>query len=172
MTTSNEELAHKAIVLKLFKLYRYLDGKKLDDLRALTEMYLEPVKRFSVEAVARAFESIRDGGVEEAKDWLPQVPRWVAEVRRFDRPVNPVIELHNGLIEMYFGDRRVDMRGLTTEEQDTIIRNHGMIGGKMVDGKLVGGKNAALLSLEDKRAVLRGLAAPDQPFQIPKLRKV
>lgn len=48
---------------------------------------------------------------------------------------------------MDWGRGRVDMRGLTTEEQDQIIDAGGMIGKQ----------NAATLNLEEKRAALKGI---------------
>lgn len=163
MTTSKDEeaeaLAKERLILKLFKLYRYLDGKAD---RALTEQYLAPVLRFTTQAVALAYESIRDGGLEEGKDWLPQVPRWVSHVRRYER-ASPPIALHNGLIQMDFGHGMVDMRGLTTEEQDQIRRQHGLT---------ADGKNMALMSLDEKRASLKLIEGPKAKRITPKIQRM
>lgn len=68
-----------------------------------------------------------------------------------DAGKKPAPGKYNGLIEMDWGHGRVDLRGLTNDEQDAIIRNHGMIG--------IGenAKDAALMSLEEKLAALRDL---------------
>ena len=90
MTTKTDEaeaLAKERLILKLFKLYRYLDGKAD---RALTEQYLEPVHQFSLDAVKFAYERYRDGQVDEdSKTWLTSVPNWIGQVRFCQRITAP-----------------------------------------------------------------------------------
>lgn len=161
-----ETLAKETVLLSLYKLYRYLDGKTEKALRELTREYLPPLDRFTSKATRQAYEAIRDGDVPEAVEWLPSVPRWVGLVKTFDRAQRgPLVLLHNGLIDMDFGHGRIDMRGLTEKEQDRVIALGGVISGR----------NMALLSLDEKRASLNGLPAPDSPrieAPSPRLRKM
>jgi hypothetical protein len=145
--------AKRVSIYNLLKGYWQL-AEKLD--RSLLSTYVEAVEDCSAEAVATACKRIASGqaGLNTS---FPPTPADVAErARMIDALRKPGPELLNGLIEMDWGHGRVDMRGLTTEEQDVLIRGHGM----------VGGKNAALLDLEGKRKALkeaRQLAPPKPP---------
>ncbi len=178
--TATDDKAKKAAILSMMHGFPSSQGHITE---GTLGAYMLAVSDASAEAVKRSCGQFLAGKVPDRNNgFLPTAAELSANARAWDAAIAQVTAdqelaklnkpIENGLIQMDFGHGMVDMRGLTTAEQDAIINANGMIGGKMVDGKLVGGKNAALLSLEDKRAVLRGLAAPDQPFQIPKLRKV
>jgi len=104
------------------------------------------------EAVQQACDRIASGRAPGVNSNFPPTPADVAiSARLFEdiaaRGEGRELRLHNGLIEMDWGRGRVDMRGLTTEEQDQIIDAGGMIGKQ----------NAATLNLEEKRAALKGI---------------
>ncbi len=153
--SSAESKAKRLKVLDTLEGYHSLIGK---DLTGLTNSLVRAADPYPLDVVLEACKRL----AQVCK--FPPTPADMTEwCEHFYAAMHPkVVPLYNGLISMDFGHGSVDMRGLTTAEQETIRRNNGKIGAK----------NAALLSLEDKRAALRGLAAPDQPFQIPKLRKI
>jgi hypothetical protein len=152
MIYSEENKAAKAAAI-----YELLSGywqlaEKLND--ALLATYERAVEECDVESVALVCSRIASGqaGLNTS---FPPTPADIAErARLLDEGRKPSPELYNGLIEMDWGHGRVDMRGLTTEEQDVVIRAHGKL------GEL----NLALVSLDGKRAAIRShlkrLAAP------------
>lgn len=139
---------------KTVRIYRLLRGywqlaEKLDE--GLLESYVEACADVSVEAVSLACQRIASGqaGLNTS---FPPSPADIAErASMLDAAARPRIPLHNGLIEMDWGHGRVDLRGLTTEEQDKLIELRGMT---------PDGRNAALLTLEEKRASLEVKALP------------
>lgn len=143
--------------------------------------YVLAVADVSLEAVKRSCGQFLSGLVPDRNNgFLPTAAELSANARAWDAAIAQVTADHelarlgtkieNGLLEMDFGHGVVDMRGLSTAEQDAIINNNGMIGGTMDRGHLVGAKNAALMSLDEKRTALRALPAPNGGFPIPQLR--
>lgn len=137
----SDEKAKKIKILDMLSGYSNLIGK---DLTGLTKALAREADPYPLDVVTAAAEH------------LPRVckfPPTQADVfeacERFNAMLHPkVTELYNGLLEMDWGHGKVDMRGLTVSEQDIIIKNHGMIGGK----------NAAMMSLEQKREAIRNPA--------------
>lgn len=148
--------------VKRVAIYNLLRGywqlaEKLD--KAMLSSYLDAVEDCSAESVVRACKRISSGqaGLNSS---FPATPADIAErAAAIDETVRERVPQYNGLIEMDWGHGRVDLRGLTNDEQDQIIRGHGMIGDK----------NAALLSLEAKRDALRVAKrlAPPAPVKVP-----
>lgn len=126
--------------------------------QATVSAYTDAVRAYSTEAVRAAYEDYRDQKVA-GHDYRfpPTAPLFAGRARMhqniFDRAagVSDGIKLYNGMLDMDFGNGRVDLRGLTAAEQDVIIANGGRLNGK----------NAALLTLDQKRAeIARSLPAP------------
>jgi hypothetical protein len=149
------------------------------------EAYLVAVEDVSPDAVRRSCAQFLSGKVpDHSNAFMPTAAELSANARAWDAAIGQLTadrelarlgtKIENGLLEMDFGHGMVDMRGLSTAEQDVIINNNGMIGGAMDRGHLVGGKNAALMSLEEKRAALRALPAPesDKTVPMPKLQRM
>jgi len=69
--------------------------------------------------------------------------------------------LYSGILEADFGHGRIDMRGLTVEEQDLVLRHKGMT---------PDGHNLAMLSLEAKKRALAG----EKPVLtvVPKVKRI
>lgn len=142
--------AKRAAIYDLLKGYWQL-AERLD--RSLLNSYVNAVAECSVEAVALVCQRINSGQAGLNSSY-PPTPADIAErAALLDVGAKPAPGLYNGLIEMDFGHGRVDMRGLTDWEQERIIKGHGMIGGK----------NAALMNLDEKIAAIEAtkrLAAP------------
>jgi hypothetical protein len=147
--------------------------------------YMLAVENASAEAVKRSCGQFLSGLVPDRNNgFLPTAAELSANARAWDAAIAQVTadrelarlgtKIENGLLEMDFGHGMVDMRGLSTAEQDAIINNNGMIGGTMDRGHLVGAKNAALMDLETKRDALRALPAPesDKTVPMPKLQRM
>lgn len=134
---------------KKTSLYQLLVGywqlaEKLND--RLLETYTNAVEDIPLEAVEAACRRIASGqaGLNTS---FPPTPADIADRARMLES-KPQPELHNGLISMNWGHGDVDLRGLTNDEQDSIMRGQGKIDGK----------NAALLDLDGKRAALTAVA--------------
>jgi hypothetical protein len=155
--TDQDQDAKRAAIYDLLKGYWQL-AEKLD--RSLLNSYLNPVEDISVGAVLRTCQRIASGqaGLNSS---FPPTPADIAErARSYDEATADRVPQYNGLLDMDWGHGRVDLRGLTNDEQDAIIRNHGMIG--------IGenAKNAALMTLDEKIAALRDLKQlpPSKPM--------
>ena len=120
------------------------------------DAYAELLEQYGAEAVKAGLDDITSGKVERDDRFVPnalEISRRAAMWRDiFDAARTPPAPLHNGLVEMDFGHGAVDMRGLTNEQQDTIIAARGM----------VGGRNAATLSRGELLEALGGKALPRQ----------
>lgn len=138
--------AKQARILDLLDGYSPLIGKNLD---GLTKALCTVADAYPGDVVQDA--CLRLAGICK----FPPTPADMKEAcDHFNAMLHPkVMYLHNGLIEMDFGHGRIDMRGLTEKEQDRVIALGGVISGR----------NMALLSLDEKRAALNGLPAPDSP---------
>jgi hypothetical protein len=165
--SSTESKAKRLKVLDTLEGYHSLIGK---DLTGLTNALVRAADPYPFDTVLEACKRL----AQVCK--FPPTPADMTEwCEHFNAAMHPkVVELYNGLISMDFGHGSVDMKGLTKKEQDVIILNNGMIGGTMDRGHLVGGKNAALMDLETKRAALRALPAPesDKTVPMPKLQRI
>jgi hypothetical protein len=159
LQNSKDKAAKKAAIYSLLIGYWQMAERLSDE---LLSGYVNAVEECSADAVARVCKRIASGqaGLNSS---FPPTPADIAErAAAIDEAVSERVPLHNGLIEMDWGHGRVDLRGLTTEEQDVLIRGHGM----------VGGKNAALLDLDEKRASIAAakqvapLAAPESGGRI------
>jgi hypothetical protein len=109
---------------------------------------LAAVEPYSATAVADACKRFADDGVpDHDKRFVINAAELAGQARLFDGIYNTVrVPLYSGILEMDFGHGRVDMRGLTVDEQDEIMRRHGIA---------ADGRNMALLSLDEKREALQ-----------------
>lgn len=106
MSTEMDSLAKEAIILKLFRLYRSMDGKNKPTLDALIKTYLEPVAEYSLSALEQAFERIRDNEVEGLDpNWPINVPVWVSQVKMLDRILNRVRRTDDGIVVYRIGEQ-------------------------------------------------------------------
>jgi len=151
--------AKRAAIYSLLRGYWQL-AEKLD--RSLLNTYSSAVDECSIEAVKLVCQRIASGqaGLNSS---FPPTPADIAErAILLDAGGKPAPRLYNGLIEMDWGHGRVDLRGLKQEEQDKLIELKGM----MPDGR-----NAALLTLDQKRDGLKTerIAGPRRAA-IPKMK--
>lgn len=155
--SSTESKAKRLKVLDTLEGYHSLIGK---DLTGLTNALVRAADPYPLDTVLEACKRM----AQVCK--FPPTPADMTEwCEHFNAAMHPkVVELYNGLISMDFGHGSVDMRGLTTPEQEMIRRNNGRIGGK----------NAALMDLETKRTALRALPAPesDKTVPMPRLQRM
>lgn len=177
--TATDDKAKKAAILSLMHGFPSSQGQITEHTLGA---YMLAVADTSADAVKRSCGQFLAGKVDgHNNSFLPTAAELSANARAWDSAIAQVtadqelaklgVPIDNGLLQMDFGHGNVDLRGLTVAEQDTIIRNNGKIGGTMVNGKLIGAQNAALLTLDQKRAALKGLPKPEA-VPIPKLRKV
>jgi hypothetical protein len=148
LQNSKDKAAKKAAIYSVLAGYWQLADKLTD---ALLGSYLGPVEDVSVEAVVRTCQRIAGGAAGLNTSFPPSPADIAGRARSYDEATADRVPLYNGLVEMDWGHGRVDLRGLTNDQQDAIIRNHGMIG--------IGenAKNAALMTLDEKIAALRDL---------------
>jgi hypothetical protein len=155
--SSTESKAKRLKVLDTLEGYHSLIGK---DLTGLTNALVRAADPYPLDTVLEACKRL----AQVCK--FPPTPADMTEwCEHFNAAMHPkVVELYNGLISMDFGHGSVDLRGLTTAEQEMIRRNNGKINGK----------NAALMDLETKRAALRALPAPesDKIVPMPRLQRI
>lgn len=165
--TSPDELAKEAKILDLFDSYPSASPS-----RETLQAYLAAVNGMSLEAVARSVQQFRSGLVERPnRDFAPSGEAFAANVREWqkaiDRRAGGDIELHNGLIEMDWGQGRIDMRGLTEAEQDQIIANKGCA---------PDGRSLAYMPLAEIKAALvqTDLAQVEggKTFKVPAMQRV
>lgn len=133
---SMESDAKEAAILSLlsgFPSYRATD--------TFIEEALASVEAFSVEAVVRACRRYAHGEVPEHNNaFPPSVPQLVVQVRLFEGVLayskrQEAPRLHSGILEVDCGHGKIDMRGLTVDEQDQVLR----LGGKSPDGRNLAG---------------------------------
>ena len=165
-----EAEAKEALILTLFDAYPS-SGQQVSASRIAT--YADAVATLSIEAVRRSVEQFVTGKVErENRDFVPSAEAFAANSREWQRAIDQRAgqdepELHNGLIEMDFGAGRIDMRGLTNAEQDTIIA---------AKGRAPDGRSLAYMPLADIRAALvqKDLAQVEggKTFAVPKLTRM
>ena len=148
--TSETELqnvrdAKELMILDLFD--GWLNARpSADNVRA----YLAELEPFDLDAVRRSVKQFRSGRVEgHNMDFPPSAPQLTANVREWQKALDARNdtgpEMHNGLIECDWGHGRVDLRGLTTAEQDQIIA---------AKGRAPDGRSLAYMPLADIRAAL------------------
>jgi hypothetical protein len=125
---------------------------------------LRAVESYSARAVAQACQRFSDGAVPGHDNrYVLNAMELAEQVRLFhDLDARVRVPLYSGILEMDWGRGRVDMRGLTVDEQDRIIEGHGMIGKQ----------NAAMLSLEEKREALKQGAIEGDKAVRPRLQRM
>lgn len=165
-----QELTKEVLILNLFDAYPS-SGAQVSNSRIAT--YVDAVHSISIEAVRRSVEQYVTGKVDrENKDFVPSAEAFAANARDWQRAIEKRTaqegpEMHNGLIEMDFGQGRIDMRGLTNAEQDQIIANKGLA---------PSGKSLAYLSLTEIREAIsqKDLAQVEggRSFSVPKLGRI
>lgn len=124
-------------------------------------------------AVAEAAREFYTGSsaLERDHHWPPTGAELAARAAVWERAMRareaPATKLHTGIMDIDFGHGRIDMRGLTAEEQDRVISAH---------GETPDGRSMAYLSLEEIRKVLAGdlLAPPVPPVPrvVPKVQRM
>jgi hypothetical protein len=133
--------AKRVKILDMLDGYSNLIGK---DLTGLTNALAREAEPYPLDVVIAATQALA-----RTCSFPPTTADMHGACERYSAALHPkVTELYNGLLEMDWGHGKVDMRGLLVSEQDEIIKNHGMIGGK----------NAAMMSLEQKREAIRNPA--------------
>lgn len=156
---SIESDAKEASILRL--LDNYPNFKATD---GFIDALLRGVEPYSARAVELACERFASGAVVGHDNrYVLNGSQLAEQARMFHEMYHcEVIPLHSGILEMDFGHGRVDMRGLTVEEQDQVIRRHGFS---------PDGRNLALLGLDEKRAALaqQAIEAPKATFR-PRLK--
>lgn len=113
--------------------------------------FVEATKGVSLDALTRSVEQFATGKVDRNNAFPPSSAELAENAREWQRAIDKRsgqdgAELHNGLIEMDFGQGRIDMRGLTNAEQDQIIANKGCA---------PSGRSLAYLSLPEIKAALQ-----------------
>jgi len=101
------------------------------------------------EAVKRSTEQFASGRVERNNSFPPAAAEFAANAREWQAAITKRAgqdgpEMHNGLIECDWGHGRVDLRGLTRDEQEVVMAGKGV----------VNGKNLAYLPLAEIRSVI------------------
>jgi hypothetical protein len=140
----SETKAKRAKILDMLDGYSNLIGKELT---GLTNALCREAEPFPLDVVIAATQRLG-----RTCKFPPTTAEVFEACEHFNTLKNPkVVTLYNGMIDMDFGHGRIDMRGLTTTEQDQIIK----LGGKTRDGR-----NMALLSLDEKRDALKGIEPP------------
>lgn len=154
---TKERLAREAIIQKLIAGYPSWAHSAT---QGHIDAFVDASAAFSLESLRKAQERFHSAdGVpgKDAHSW-PTAREFATQAKLFElharRQGNSLVLLHNGLLEMDFGHGRVDLRGLTTDEQDRIIK---------LNGLAPDGRNLALMDLNEKRASLKALPAPDSP---------
>lgn len=164
-TETDEEaasLARERVVQKLFRLYRSMDGKATP---ALIKVYLEPIEAYDPSAAQEAYQRFRDGEVDgQSLEFIPNVPRWVSQVKMLDGLLKRSTLRGDGLIGYRIGEQ---------PPPGTVPL--GPIKGDFGEGVI----DMTNLSPADKEYVMehKKLPPPDnplsiegQPFAMPKLR--
>ncbi len=149
--------AKRIKILDMLDGYSSLIGK---DLTGLTNALCREAEPYPLDVVVEATQTLA-----RTCQYPPTPADMFGACERYSSMLHPkVVKLYNGMISMDFGHGRIDMRGLTTAEQDAIIDA----------GGIIAGKNAALMSIEEKRAALKQIAAPETAKRIvkPTVRKM
>lgn len=158
--------AKKAAILKLMHGYPSSQSKITEE---VVDAYLDAVEQFSPEAVLRACQRFAQGDVPgQSLDFLPPAASVAAQSRMYDQIVGRDSAerqmdriMHTGIVVMDFGHGNVNMVGLTQDEQDKLVK---------LKGILQDGRNAAWLTLSEKRDGLSGKAIERKVT--PRLRRV
>lgn len=149
--------------MKLIEGYPSLAGRAT---RGLIDAYVDASEHCDISALNQACKRFARGEVPgQNTAYAPTAAEVASQAAMLDEHrKQTVVQLYNGLLDMDFGHGSVDMRGLTTPEQEMIRRNNGKINGK----------NAALMSLDEKRTALRALPEPesDKTVPMPKLQRM
>lgn len=133
--------------------------------------YVNAVEAFTVEAVQRSVRQFGSGLVERNNAFVPAAPEFADNCRQWQAALDSRGAkdevLHNGLLDSDFGHGRVNMRGLTKEEQDRIIA---------ANGYGPDGKSLAYRPVEEIRTVLQqgdmAQVEGGRSFAVPKLGRV
>lgn len=150
--------AKEALILRLFRSYPGAD-KAIS--RATVDAYLHAVADISSGVLAQTVSAFTSGLIEgRNSDFVPSAES-LAKHARLRMPSAAEPTLYNGLTSMDWGGGSVDLRGLTTAEQDIVIAAKGIT---------ADGRNMALMSLDEiKQEVTQGqIAGPARVM--PKLQ--
>jgi len=95
------------------------------------ETYCDATKDVSLEALTRSVEQFKSGRVERNNSFPPAAAEVAENARQWQRALdsrasNSGPPLHNGLLEMDWGQGMVNLRGLTNAEQDQVIAAKGV----------------------------------------------
>jgi len=131
--------------------------------------YVDATSTVSLDALRRSVEQFVTGRVERAnRSFVPSGEELAHNARQWQIAIDtisgtPAPPMHNGLVEMDFGQGRIDMRGLTAQEQDTIIANKGCA---------PNGKSLAYMSLPQIKAELveRDTIESNKTFTLPAMK--
>ena len=152
MAADNQRIraAKEAMIFGVLSGYLQIADKLTENVLA---SYVEACSDVSVEAVRLTCQRIQRGRAGINTSYPPTPADIASRAAAVDEMLKPQPRLHSGLLEMDWGRGRVDMRGLTIDEQDEIIR----LGGLTADGR-----NFALMTLDQKRDAInqKQLAAP------------
>lgn len=134
--------------------------------------FVDATKDVSLDALTRSVDQFASGRVERNNAFPPSSAELAENAREWQRAIEKRAghdgpEMHNGLIEMDFGQGRIDMRGLTNAEQDAIIANKGCA---------PNGRSLAYMSLPEIKLALEqsDLAQVEggKSFAMPKLGRM
>lgn len=158
---SEEEVTAKAAAIyDLLVGYHQLTEKLTD---AFLDGFVRVVDDCSPEAVRKACLRIASGRAPGVNSNFPPTPADVAiSARLYQDMAAERVPLYSGILEMDWGHGRVDMRGLTVDEQDRIIEGHGTINGR----------NAAMMSLEEKREAIKQPVIEGDKRARPRLQRM
>jgi hypothetical protein len=142
--------AKEALIFGLLSGYLQIADKLTENVLA---SYVDACAEVSVEALRMTCQRIQRGRAGLNTSYAPTPADIASRAATIDEMLKPLPKLHSGLLDMDWGRGRVDMRGLTVDEQDEIIR----LGGLTADGR-----NFALMTLDQKREALnqKQIAAP------------
>ena len=125
-----DRLAKESMVLRLFQRFPSLASKDQSSINMLVSGYTDGLAEYSVEAVTRACRDFAQGAVEGYNiEYPPTGPQMAARARLWHQALRPKEDsprLYNGLLSVDFGDGRIDLRGMTAEQQDAVLRNKGI----------------------------------------------
>lgn len=155
--------------MKLFSAFPSSQMNITDD---TINAYVDATSAFSLDALRRSVEQFVTGRVERGnRSFVPSGEELAHNARQWQIAIDTISGddaplQHNGIIEMDFGQGRIDMRGLTASEQDQIIS---------AKGRAPDGRSLAYLPLAEIRQAIAppSVAQVDgKNFAMPRLGKI
>lgn len=135
--------AKEALIYGVLQGYWQIAEKLTEEFLAT---YVNACEDCSVESLRIVCNRIASGRAGLNSSFPPTPADIAGRAAMLDDTRKPSIPLHSGILQMDWGHGTVDMRGLTVEEQDEVIRLH---------GRAPDGRNLALMTLDEKRAALK-----------------